>query len=292
MKKIRTILNLILLGIIMLILTNENVSKCIDDAVLLENRNPGYYEFLSNSSINYVSKNVLDESNDNLLTNVMQTTDFRNSGFEILVHEDGTFTFTGRYTGKDPFYIYPIEIGNLKPGDYIFSDGGASKDNGIQMRIFGVKELPDGEYEYGNVWKPSDGLFHWDDTEYDYAAINVIIYPGFYAKDLRFYPMLCAANKSAIPYQNALRKLKTLSENQNKEDYLSYLEIKIEKKELSKLKKSDWRILCNQARYQNKVDWICVNLGDGTGIQIQDNNLDRVIQGEVDNVGRVKNSLY
>ena len=82
-----------------------------------------------------MSKAALDEPNDNLLVNTMQTKNFSDKGFEILVHEDGSFTFSGTYTGEEPMYIYPMEIGNLKSGDYILSDGGASVDQGIQASM-------------------------------------------------------------------------------------------------------------------------------------------------------------
>ena len=36
--RIRKLLNLVLLGSVLLIFTNEKVNRCIDDAVLLENR--------------------------------------------------------------------------------------------------------------------------------------------------------------------------------------------------------------------------------------------------------------
>lgn len=286
--RIRKLLNLVLLGSVLLIFTNEKVNRCIDDAVLLENRNPGYYEYLSNSDIYYVSKAALDEPNDNLLVNTMQTKNFSDKGFEILVHEDGSFTFSGTYTGEEPMYIYPMEIGNLKSGDYILSDGGASVDKGIQARIFGVRELPNGDVEFGNCIRlPGNGTFRWDYTEYDYAKFDVIIYPGFSANNLRFYPMLCAADRGGIQYQNALRKLKSLSDDQSCKDYVTYSEIEIKKENLHELNQGDWRILCNQARYQQKVDWICFDFGDGTGIQIQDGVANNITRGAVDAVGRV-----
>lgn len=284
----RNLLKLVLLGSVLLMLTNEKVNSCIDDAVLLENRNPGYYEYLSNSDIYYVSKAALDEPNDNLLVNTMQTKNFSDKGFEILVHEDGSFTFSGTYTGEEPMYIYPMEIGNLKSGDYILSDGGASVDKGIQARIFGVRELPNGDVEFGNCIRlPGNGTFRWDYTEYDYAKFDVIIYPGFSANNLRFYPMLCAADRGGIQYQNALRKLKSLSDDQSCKDYVTYSEIEIKKENLHELNQGDWRILCNQARYQQKVDWICFDFGDGTGIQIQDGVANNITRGAVDAVGRV-----
>lgn len=284
----RNLLKLVLLGSVLLMLTNEKVNSCIDDAVLLENRNPGYYEYLSDSDIFYVSKAVLDKPNDNLLVNTMQTKNFSDKGFEILVHEDGSFTFSGTYTGEEPMYIYPMEIGNLKSGDYILSDGGASVDKGIQARVFGVRELSNGEREYGNsAALPGDEIFHWDDTKYDYAKFDVVIYPGFSADSLSFYPMLYSAKKSKMQYENALRKLPYLSDDQNREDYVSYLNIKLDNNHISELRDADWRILCNQARYQKKVNWVSVDLCDGTGIQVYDNDLDKTLVGKIDTVGRV-----
>ena len=292
MKKIRTILSIGLLGIVILVLSNRNSGEYIDDILLLEKRHPVYYDYLSKSSIYYVSKDAMKEPNANLLTNVMQTTGFNESGFEILVHEDGSFTFSGTYTGEDPTYLYPLETGNLKSGDYILSDGNASIANGTQLRIFGVRDLPDGSREYGNcVQLPGDGSFHWDQDEYDRVMMDVMLYPGFSAENLRFYPMLLTADSGELSYQNAIRKLSNLSEEQNRYDYVTYMEIQLDKQALNQLMKPDWQILCNEAKYQKNVDWICADYGDGTGTQIIDDNLDKAIYGEIDTVGRVRSKL-
>lgn len=292
MKKIRTILSIGLLGIVILVLSNRNSGEYIDDILLLEKRHPVYYDYLSKSSIYYVSKDAMKEPNANLLTNVMQTTGFNESGFEILVHEDGSFTFSGTYTGEDPTYLYPLETGNLKSGDYILSDGNASIANGIQLRIFGVRDLPDGSREYGNcVQLPGDGSFHLDQDEYDRVMMDVMLYPGFSAENLRFYPMLLTADSGELSYQNAIRKLSNLSEEQNRYDYVTYMEIQLDKQALNQLMEPDWQILCNEAKYQKNVDWICADYGDGTGTQIIDDNLDKAIYGEIDTVGRVRSKL-
>lgn len=292
MKKIRTILSIGLLGIVILVLSNRNIHECIDDILLLEKRHPGYYDYLSKSSIYYVSKDARKEPDVNLLTNVMQTTDFSELGFKIQVQEDGSFSFSGTYTGDDPTYLYPLEIGNMKSGDYILSDGNASVANGIQLRIFGVRDLPEGGREYGHcVQLPSDGVLHWDQTEYDRVMIDVLIYPGFSAENLRFYPMLVAADNGEPSYQNAIRKLPNLSEDQHSDDYVTYMEIQIDKKSVNQLKKTDWQILCHEAKYQKNVDWVCVDFGNGTGLQITDDNLDNAVYGELDTVGRVKNKI-
>lgn len=292
MKNARNLLSLVFMGIVMVTIANEKVSGCIDDVVLLEKRNPGYYEYLSKSSVYYVNKEALEKPNNNLLTNVMQTTNFGDNGFEILTHEDGSFTFTGAYTGENPMYIYPMEIKNLKSGDYILSDGEASIKNGIQMRMFGVKTLPDGTQEYGDcIQLPGEGVFHWDKNAYDRAVIDVEIYPGFTAEDLRFYPMLCDASRGEEPYQNALRKVSVLSDDQNQDDYMKYLEIQLNKQSLNRLDKKDWWILCNEAKYQQHVNWLSIDFGDGTGAQICENGPDEIAYGEIDTCGIVRNKL-
>lgn len=292
MKKIRTFLGIGLLGIVILVLSNQKIRECIDDVILLEKRHPGYYDYLSKSSIYYVSKDALNESNANLLTNVMQTTDFSELGFKIQVQEDGSFSFSGTYTGDDPTYLYPLEINNLKSGDYILSDGNASVANGIQLRILGVRDLSDDGREYGNcVQLPGDGLFHWDQDEYDRVIIDVMLYPGFSAENLRFYPMLVTADSGEHPYQNAIRRLPNLSEDQNRDDYVTYMEIRLDKHALNQLMETDWQILRNEVKYQKNVNWVCIDYGDGTGIHITDDNLDKAIYGEIDAVGRVRYKL-
>lgn len=257
-----------------------------------EKRHPGYYDYLSKSSSYYVSKDALKEPNANLLTNVMQTTDFRESGFKIQVHEDGSFTFSGTYIGEDPTYLYPLETGNLKSGDYILSDGNASIANGIQLRIFGVRDLPDGSREYGNcVQLPGDGSFQWDQDEYDRVMMNVMLSPEFSAENLRFYPMLVTADGDEYTYQNATRKLTNLFEDQNRDDYVTYMGIRLDRHTLNQLMETDWQILCNEAKYQKNANWVYADYGDGTGIQIIDDNLNKAIYGEIDTAGRVRSKL-
>lgn len=292
MKIKRTILSIIMIGIVIYVISTPKISEYIDDVVLLEKRHPGYYDCLSNASLYFVSKDVLEEPNANLLTNIMRTKDISDEGLQIQVDEDGSFTISGTYSGENPIYIYPFEIGNLKSGNYILSDGGASIENKIQMRIFGLRDSFDGNREYGNyVQLPGEGLLHWDKDEYDRACIDVKIYPGFSAEKLRFCPMLSVVESSGLSYQNALRKLTSLSADQNPDDYVIYMETKLDKKSLNWLEMADWQILCNEAKYQKNASWICVDYGDGTGIQIIDDNLDEAIYGEIDTVGRVRNKL-
>ena len=222
----------------------------------------------------------------------MHTSDFSESGFKIQVYEDGSFTFSGTYMGDDPTYLYPLSIENLKSGDYVLSDGNASIANGIQLRIFGVRDLPEGGCEYGNsVQLPGDGSFHWDQDEYDRVMMDVMLYPGFSAENLRFYPMLVTADGGELSYQNAIRKLSNLSEEQNRDDYVTYMEIRLDKHALNQLMETDWQILCHEAKYQKNVDWVCVEFGNGTGLQIKDDNLDNAVYGELDTVGRVRNKI-
>lgn len=58
---------------------------------------------------------------------------------------------------------------------------------------------------------------------------------------------------------------------------------------ISELSEADSQILCNQAIYQKKGNWVFVDLGDGTGIQVYDNDLDKTVAGKMDTVGRVQN---
>ena len=239
-----------------------------------------------------MSKDARKEPDVNLLTNVVQTTDFSELRFKIQVQEDGSFSFSGTYTGDDPTYLYPFETGNLKSVDYILSDGNSLVANGIQLRIFGVRDLPDGSCEYGNcIQLPGDGSFHWDQDEYDRIMMDVMLYPGFSAENLRFYPMLVTADSGEHSYQNTIRKLACLSEDQNRDDYVTYMEIQLDKHALNQLKKTDWQIMCHGAKYQKNAAWFCIDYGDGTGIQIKEDNLNKAIYGEIDTVGRVRSKL-
>ena len=154
------------------------------------------------------------------------------------------------------------------------------------------KDLSDGGREYGNgVQLPGDGLFHWDQDEFDRVMIDVVLYPEFSAENLRFYPMLVTADSGEHPYQNAIRKLANLSEDQNRDDYVTYMEIHLDKHALNQLMETDWQILRNEAKYQKNARWVCIDYGDGTGIQITDDNLDKAIYGEINAVGRVRYKL-
>lgn len=288
MKKIQKIVTLVLGVAILLTFTNKKAAECIDNMVLLEKRHPGYYDYLSKSSTYFGYKNSLNQATNNLLTSVIQTQEFEDKGFQIMAHDDGSFTYSGTYVGENPTYIYPIEIRNLPSGDYILSDGGASIEGGIQMRIFGVNTLSDGSREYGNpVALPGEGTFHWDADAYEQVKVDVIIYPGFSSSELSFYPILTKEKYGEMPYQNAVRKVSTLIENQSKDDYVPYVQVHMDKDKLSELTQADWQILCNEAKFQKQASWISVDFGDGTGMQIKNNDLENAVTGDMDAIGRV-----
>ena len=289
MKRLKSIISIALvLGVMILLFTNQRLCQSIDGLVLLEGRNPAYYEYLLNHTEYYVSKDSIDKPNNNLLVNSIPYNSFENKGATICIHKDGSFSFSGEYTGETPTFTYQLRIGDLATGDYRLSDGDASVENGIQIRFYGVKELPDKSIKYGNCLNlPGNGVFHWESGEYDYACMDVMIYPGF-SRKVDFYPMLQKAKEVNSVFQAAIRMYQNLPEYENMEDYLKCKIITIDKAELSALNQQDWQLFRNALKYQSGVCWTTLDFGDGTGIQIPLNNISEMQYGEIDASGRVR----
>lgn len=283
---------LIVVGICALAL-NKRVTRTIDDIVLLENRASGYCEYLSNAHSYYVSKIALQSSNDNRIVNTIGTVNYSNYGFRITTHSDGSFTFSGTYEGSAPLFIYPMDVGDLPSGDYILTDGGASCEGGIQLRIYGINNSPDGKAKYGNcVTLPGDGAFDWDRNEYEKVKIAVVIYPGYSAEGNRFFPMLCKKSKMNIDsYQPAIQKLDRIPYNQNADDFVTYTHVKMSKENMSEWTVDDWRLIQNNIKYTKNTGWTTFDFNDGTGLVISSNNSYRAVYGEIDPLGRILKPL-
>lgn len=283
---------LIVVGICALAL-NKRVTRTIDDIVLLENRAKGYCEYLSNAHSCYVSKIALQSSNDNLIVNTIGTVNYSNYGFRITTNSDGSFTFSGTYEGDSPLFIYPLNVRDLPSDDYILTDGGASCEGGVQLRIYEINNSADGKAKYGNcVTLPGNGEFDWNRNEYEKVEIAVVVYPGYSAEGNRFFPMLCKKSKMDIDaYQPAIQKLDKIPYNQNADDFVTYTHVEMSKGNMSELTLEDWRLIRNNIKYTKNTGWITFDFGDGTGLVISSSDSYRAVYGEIDSLGRILKPL-
>ncbi len=275
------IIFILLLGTAIMLFQNENFSSEVDNFLLPEKRHKGYYEILNNSKKIYMSDELLKNGTENLLANYLKSGD-RDSGYHIEVNVDGSFTISGKYNGENNAYEYlmgSLDGLLLSEGDYILTDGGVSCD-GISLRVVGLQHLIGGETNYIKVASlPEQGSFHWDSLSNIELIVDLVIYPGFEASNLKFKPMLQKLDhgiEEITEFQPCLTPNYKL-ENGNTELYL----YDIPKGSLDGeiVTKDDWDIFINYIQYQMQTDHAVINLLDGTGIEICKEKFPRAVYG-------------
>lgn len=259
-------------------------STKLDKLLLVENRNYGYWNYLTNMSSYYISKDPVDNGTDNLLISTFETTTY--DGFTITANDDGTIVFNGCYTGESPRSINICNIKSLAAGDYILSDGNISISNGIQLCIQETNYLIGGKTDYGKtVSLPGDGKITWNPEKYMNLNVILQIYPGFSADNLIFYPMLRKEEIDSV-YQSPVRLIRNTKAMNNQSDYYKFNKFSFLKLHLNEITKSDWKIFKNRITYNN-ADWTVIDFYDGTGLQIKN----QAVYGTLSQTGMIEDVI-
>ena len=159
---------------------NNKFSDMVDDFLLPERRNKGYYESIGRPTKLSESRKLYENGTKNLLANYMKSGD-RDAGYSITVNADGSFLFSGDYMGESTTHedITPRGVGFFLPsGDYVLSDGGASDDS-VYVKITGVKRMIGGLTEWVTIASlPNNASFHWDRDSNLEIYCEMVIRPG------------------------------------------------------------------------------------------------------------------
>lgn len=234
-------------------------AEAVDNAVLLEKQNPGYWNYLSPdaATTRSVPTSFLngDKSVNLLAPNWREVTE---QGMAAVVNSDGSVTVIGSNMG-DAFNLTTTSI-SLLPGDYIYTNNIEGTDfvdsSGVNMYVW-----------QGNAAATLDTLpdFRVDADESYHTGIHV----GVGARDINvtFYPMIRLMGVSSEGYKPF---------DDETTDFIIY---KIKAEEITE---EDIRIFLNNVR--NETDISVINFGDGYGIQF---NGSKTVYGTIDSFGLI-----
>ena len=270
---------------------NNKFSGMIDAFFLPEERNKGYYKYISRPLELSESKELYENGTKNLLANYMKSGN-RGVGYSITVNPDGTFLFSGNYSGKNDIHedITPKGVGFFLPsGDYVLSDGGASSEDNVYLKITGWKRMADGSIEYSHIANlPNEVSFHYERDPETALYCEIAIRPGTSLEETKFSPMLLRAEDAVNQkYQPCITPYYDWGNDEAEEEVRSY-KYYIDKNDLNgeTITKDDWKIFLNRLKTEMQADRAVIDLRDGYGIDIRKNEY------PVATYGRFNISLY
>ncbi|OON88453.1 hypothetical protein BXO88_01285 [Oribacterium sp. C9] len=315
-KKIDLAVFLLLITVTAMSFRYKEVSEMIDRFFLSEKRNPGYYEILNNYGKSYISDELYEKGTKNLMVNALWS-GMRDAGYSIDVHPDGGFAVSGSYKGDGDRYEYPMSTDRgliLPVGDYILSDGGASSEDGISLRVVGVQYMRGGETNYVSVaCLPERASFHWYGDVNTELLIDMVVRPGFKTEGLEVRPMLLktddtssGSTKNEIIYDGGMKSKSQKKiefqpcltpnyewENEGYIVHSRYYLYSISKGAIDGevVTDADWSVLTNSIRYQMQADHAIIDLLDGTGIEIEKKEFPNAVYGKLDSSKRVREGI-
>lgn len=276
---------ILIIMITIITICNDRISGMIDAYFLPEERNKAYYDIMNNPLKLYESKELAENGTKNLLANYLRSGD-RDLGYSITVNEDGTFVFSGNYSGANNIYeiITPIGIGfDLPSGDYVLSDGGASSESGVSIQLTGVKRMIGGGTEAVPIASlPGTASFHWDRDSDIEIYCEMVVRSGASAESLKFSPMLLKTEDSVD--QEYLPCLTTQYDwEENELDGVKVYKYDIYKGAMDGelITKNDWNIFLNSIKFQMQADRAVIDLKDGYGIDIRKNDYPMATYGKL-----------
>lgn len=240
----------------------------LDDAVLLEDRNPGYLDYLSpeHAQVFYIN----DANSHNLIISSLESTEV--DGFRIVVNPDYSISVDGVNYEKDVHIFYRKVF--LPHGDYYYyyySDGGVNT-KGASSFIYS-----NGDTLASLPWVST---FKADSAhqESGYYA-GIVIGKGSEIHET-YYPMIVPAslmsdNIEFEPYMTTYGK---------GESIVTYHNV-----DFNKINESDVKLMLNSIKSGlvesgNLIDWISLFDSDFNGIQYQN---DSINTGKLDQFGRI-----
>ncbi len=294
-KKIDFVTFLIIMVVTVVSFKDNGFSRRIDRFFLPEERNPGYYEILNNYEKSYISDKLYENGTKNLMVNALSSGE-RESGYRIDVNPDGSFTVSGSYDGESDIYEYPMGKDrrlSLPIGDYVLSDGGASSNDGISLRIVGVQHMRGGKTNYVTLaCLPEQSAFHWNGDDNIELRVDMVVRPGFNDKNLEFMPMLLRTDDVSGDFQPCYSP----SYDWNKDGTVGYslfYEFNIPRGALDgeTVTESDWSMFVNTLRYQMKAERAVIDLMDGNGIEFNKKGFPKAVYGKLDSSKRVRDGI-
>lgn len=287
---------LFMIAALLLVIFCPPAADFLDQHLLLENQNPVYYSLVSSRVQKRVLASVAENGTDNLVVNNLSTFSYE-QGFRITVNADGSFTYSGSNNTEDPVYLQITpNYWQLPSGNYTMSDAGEGQEpscDGIFMylekRVYNIG----GTTDYPLVCDLRNGtqtILISSEDQMPYF-LNICIAPGFSSDGVTFYPMIVRENAS-LSYLPCVVNI-TDDMNSSAMPYDIYYTTKTN---FCKMQDLDFEKLHYSFNYQAGGQWETIDFQDGTGLVYTRDasgkiNMDDPIYGELNEIGRIKNTL-
>ena len=178
--KIHYICSLVLFAFLIILLRNDSVKAFLDDVILLENRNPGYYSYLHNPKV----YRIFDQYEDTAFVKDETDKDLHVPGadFSIERRPGNSFFISGENTLNNPVAIDVSAAGfKLKNGVYQISGTDYDRSDNLYLQVITVDNMPDGDTlitEIASTREPGDKYFEVDNSKHAIYSIRLVIEPG------------------------------------------------------------------------------------------------------------------
>ena len=285
-----------MIAALLLVIFCPPAADFLDQHLLLENQHPVYYSLVSSKVQKRVLASVAEDGTDNLVVNNLSTFSYE-QGFRITVNADGSFTYSGSNNTENPVYLQITpNYWRLPSGNYTLSDAGEGQEpscDGIflylEKRVYNIE----GTTDYTLICDLRNGTQTISISSEDQIPyfLNICIAPAFSSDGITFFPMITRENDS-LSYQpcvaNVTSDINSLA--------IAYDIYYTSKSEFCKMTDSEWKklnyFICNYTSGQ----WETIDFQDGTGLvytrdAARNINIDNLIYGELDGIGRIKNTL-
>ncbi len=255
--------------------TADTVRAGIGSLVLLEGRNPDYFEQLApQKGFSFHIPEGLETSGRTKNLIFSSEHYMSHDGFTSVLNEDGSVTVSGVNEEKKVFLLVAGGV-RLEAARYAVSDGGvSSEDGGFHLQVVGEKKalasLPGAKYF--TLAEPQ--------TVNVYIAVNA----GTELHEVTFYPEISfIADEDDVydPWPDAV-----LGASGSGSRALLF---KTDREALKAFSDDDRILFDNNLfyMYRDRFEWVSLSFGDGTGVQVVGCDPDRAVYGKMDIYGRV-----
>ncbi len=253
----------------------DTVREGLGSLVLLEGRNPDYYELLSPQkglSFHVPEGFEVSGRTKNLILSGERY--MNRDGFTADLHEDGSITVSGVNREKK---LYLMAAGGvaLPAGRYAVSDGGVSAEDGsFYLQVVGeeapLASLPGSRYFM--LAEPQN------------VSVFIAVEAGTELKGVTFYPEICLAEEEDDVYDPCPDAVIGASGSDSRA-----LLFETDREALKNFSDDDRILFDNNLyyMYRGRFEWVSLSFGDGTGVQIVGCDPDEAVYGKMDIYGRV-----
>lgn len=285
---------LIVFGIILFYRHKYEVYEIFDKIILLERRSPNYANIESSSTQYNVLENIYSNGTNNQIVNQLSTRDY-DEGFKIGINENGSITYSGINTTDHTIYItITPDSWKLNEGDYILSDGleeekVSTEDIGIYVegRTFEIG----GNTNYttlSSLINEESHEFTADGSLYNQYAVILYITSGYQSDGITFYPMITDNSKKSDHYQPCYAPF---ADDNSEEPRITFTMYETSKYDFFSMTENEMQVLQRSIKHIDSGAWSTVSFGDGTGVLLDRNEINKSEYGEINSIGQITNPI-